>query len=816
MKRNRRKTETPVRYTPLPEEGLSSAEVAERVDEGWTNYVKKSTTKPLWRIFTDNICTYFNLIWAILIAVVVYLGEYGKLTFVLVVFANTALAVIMEWRAKHTLDKLNLVTSPQIKTVRDGALCSVAAEDLVLDDVVQLKAGDLIPADAVILRGRVELDESMLTGESDAVKKKKGDTIFGGSYIISGGCTARLDRVGADSYIQSIARRVRVFKTPTSFLFRDINRIIKWIGIFIIPFSVVMFINNYMNEQGNLHVALLSTVGSIQGMIPAGMFLLITVAFSLGVVKLYRHGARVADTYSIEMLARTDTLCLDKTGTITDGTMRVVREVGLDRLGDAENADLVASLMAAQDSQNFTSDALNRYYTVKTPLTVLHNIPFSSKRKFTATVFEGIGTVAIGAPEFLSVGRLPAALTAQIDGFAADGQRVLMLAGSPNTTDTEVLPEEMRPLALIVLEDHIRPEAPDTIAWFRENGVSIKIISGDNPITVSAIARRVGVEDAERYVSLDGKTPEEAAELAEEYTVFGRVTPDQKLAIVRRLRENGHVVSMTGDGINDTMALKEADCSIAMASGSSVAIGLSSIVLMDNNFATLPAVVREGRQVVNNVQRSSSLFLMKTFFTITFSLFCICTMQTYPFDPNSLLMFELFVTGFPSVLLALQPNSKPIEGRFVSTVLKQCIPDGLVILANVSVAFLISIFFSFSRGDQLTLLTLVLTLTGFLNLLFLCFPLNRFRFACILLSSIGIFGMIVLDYFFLQPLQTTTFTLTFGISALHSLPVIFLFLLHIAACIPLRIVMQIFYLWIVKKGKQRAARIAEKQQAQAQ
>lgn len=778
MRRTKRTTNTPTRFNPSPEVGLSAAEVTRRVGEGYTNYVKKSSAKPTWRIFADNICTYFNLIWAIIIGVIIFLGEFDQLFFVLVILANTAIAIITELQAKYTLEKLNLVTRPLIRTVRNGETVLISADDLVLDDIVILEAGNQIPADAVVLSGTLEVNESMLTGESDAIKKTEGDTLFASSFIISGGCHARIDRVGEDSYIQSVAKRVKTFKAPQSYLFRDINRIIKYIGIFILPFSVIMYLNNAASME--MRDALLKTAGSLEGMIPAGMFLLITVAFSLGVVKLSRRKAKVKDAYSIEMLARTNMLCLDKTGTITDGTMRVVAEEELTSFEGVENANVIASIMAAQTGANFTSDALNRHYKVKEPLTVTHNIPFSSKRKFTATAFQGLGTFAIGAPEFLSLGELPAPLTDQLSAYAAAGQRVLLLAGSHTEADTDTLPDGMQALSIIVLEDHIREEAADTLAWFRENNVHVKIISGDNPLTVSAIARRVGVENAERYISLEGMSDEEVAAIADDYTVFGRVTPDQKLALVRRLRACGYVVSMTGDGVNDTMALKEADCSIAMADGSEVARSLSSIVLLDNNFATLPAVVREGRQVVNNVQRSSTLFLMKTFFTISLSLVCLCAMLPYPFEPNSLFMFEVFVTGLPSVLLTLQPNNSLIEGRFISTVLKQCIPDGIMILLNVLLAYFLRFAIPMSPDAAHTLLVLVLTMTGFVNLVFLCYPFNKIRLGCIALSIAGILGAVLLA------------GATFGVA--HATPTVLLLLvLFVAASLPLHLALSLLY-----------------------
>lgn len=742
MKKSTPQTAEVERYAPSPEIGLSEEQVALRRAAHLTNRIKQGNTKPVWRIFFDNLCTFFNFIWLVLVVILLVLREYEQLFFVIIVIANTALAIYFELRAKRTLEKLSLVTAPKIITVRGGEQSLLDADDLVLDDIVVFEAGTQIPADCVIVAGAVEMNESLLTGESDAIKKKKGEMIFAGSFIISGSCRARVERVGKDSYIQTVATRVKKFKAPQSYLFRDIKQIIRYIGLFIIPFSLVMFFNNLHNQMvpgaHSVHDALVGTVASIVGMIPAGMFLLITIAFSLGVVKLSFKNTEVKDTYSIEMLARTNMLCLDKTGTITDGTMRVAEEYLFTEGGESAHGNIIANIMAAQESSNFTSAALNAHYEVTEWLTVSHNIPFSSKRKYTATAFAERGTYAIGAPEFILSGEVPSEITEKVNEYAARGQRVLMLAGSPTETEKDTLPEDMSPICLVVLEDHIREEAADTLAWFAGNRVGVKIISGDNPVTVSAIASRVGIIGSERYASLEGMTVEEVAEIADDYTVFGRVSPDQKVALVRRLRALGYVVAMTGDGINDTMALKEADCSIAMADGSEVARGLSNIVLLDNNFASLPAVVSEGRQVVNNVQRSSVLFLMKTFFTISLSISCILFAMAYPYAPNSLLIFEIFVTGVPSVLLALLPNNSPIEGRFIYQVLRRCIPDGLVLLCNVLLGMVLAPLLTLTKAETTTLLTLVLIFSGFVNLIFICLPLNRIRLGCIIVSALGI------------------------------------------------------------------------------
>lgn len=794
MKHTSKKAQAPVRYTPQPDTGLSTEQVKERIAQGYTNYLKRPSAKPVWKILKDNVCTFFNLIWAIIIGTILALQAYDQLFFTFTIIMNTVIAVVLEIRAKLTLERLNLVTTPRVDTVRDGETVSVLSNDLVLDDVIILQAGDQVPADAILLDGMTEMNESLLTGESDAIKKKPGDMILSGSFVISGGCRARVEHVGQDNYIQSIARKIKSVKAPQSYLFRDMNKLIRYIAIFIGPAAVALCINNYFQT---LHVedALLKTAGALVGMIPAGMYLLITVALSMGVLKLARKKAQVRDTYSIEMLSRTNMLCLDKTGTITDGTMRVVDQIALGTRGAEECGNLIAGIIAAQSTQNFTSDALQAYYKVTQPLSVSYNIPFSSKRKYTATAFEGVGTCAIGAPEFLSVGELPADVKQKIDGYAAAGQRVLMLAHSPQEAQEDALPDGMTPLALIILEDHIRPEAPDTIAWFVENNVHVKIISGDNPITVSAIAQRVGVANAEQYASLEGMSEEDVAAIADQYTVFGRVTPEQKLILVKRLRELGYVVSMTGDGVNDAMALKEADCSIAMADGSSVARNISNIVLMNNNFATLPSVVREGRQVVNNVQRSSTLFLMKTMVSVLLSLFCVILTIPYPFEPASLVMVEVFVIAIPSVILTFQPNHHLIEGRFLSAVLKQCVPYGLTIIANILLAMLCNTLFALSADEAHTLVMLAFTLTAFMNLVFLCRPFNRIRAACVALSASCIAGGIILGGSW------------FGVTA-FTLPVLLLTAAFVVLSIPLHLVLVALYRTVVRAVQSKRSQLA--------
>ncbi len=795
-----------VRYAPSPEHGLTESEVKTRLSEGQVNQIPDTTAKSYGSIFRENICTFFNLIWAIIFTVNLVvmlvrpdLFKLGNLFFILVIVANTGLAIIQEIRAKIQLERLTMVTAPRITVVRDGVESELLSEEILLDDVLVLTVGNQIPADCILLDGKVEMNESLLTGESDGVKKEAGDTLYAGSFIIAGGCRARVDKVGSDSYIQTIAGAAKAFKTPSSDLFRDITRFIRVIGICIIPFALIMFFSNY-RALGDVARALLATAGSIQGMIPAGMFLLITVALSVGVIKLsVRNKTQVKDIYSVEMLARTNMLCLDKTGTITDGTMRVVSDRPL--LDNFDIPRAVYGIMHAQNAQNFTSDALLRHYALDCAPTPVYNIPFSSKRKFTATSFDDGRTYAIGAPEFLNVGKLPEDLAEEIAGYADDGQRVLLLAVADGVLTEDLLPP-MTPAALIVLADHIRPEAPDTIRWFRENNVCVKIISGDNPVTVAGIARRVGVENADMCISLDGMSDEEVAAIADKYTVFGRVSPEQKHILVITLKSLGYTVAMTGDGVNDTLALKESDCSIAMMDGSDVARNLSKIVLMDNNFKSLPGVVREGRQVVNNVQRASSLFLMKTFSIITLSILCVLCGIPYFFETGNLTMLEVLVTGLPSVVLALEPSSRLIEGSFLREVLRKCVPDALLmILSTGSVVVLHHAFSMFPdvagvySPEYTSMLTLALTLAGFINLVFLCFPLTKVRFATAALSLVGLVVCAVL------------LGANFGVAVITSTMWMILGVLFVCP-VPLHVLLS--FLW-----KKLSARFAEKKKRKA-
>ncbi len=729
-----RKTFDIIRYNPTVSEGLLTDQVKERTEHKLFNKVKQKTGKSFFRIVFENIFTFFNFIWILIFTALMLVESYGDLLFIVVIFLNTLISIIQECKAKVVVDKLSLVTMPKVKVIRNGQTIEMQSEKIVLDDVICLEIGNSIPADCVVLDGKLEVNESLLTGESDAVKKAEGDKLLAGSFIISGACHAQVDKIGKDNYIQSIASQAKKFKSPNSSLNKDLNAIIKYIGIAIIPVGVLMFVNNYFSYDNSWQYAVTKTCGALIGMVPAGMFLLVTVALAVGVIKLSKKRTLVKDLYSIEMLARANVLCLDKTGTITDGTMQVSELIDLDRIQDISNADIISNILYAQQTNNSTSNAMLEEFGKKNNFKVLYNLNFSSKRKCTATSFEKLGTFVLGAPEFTKC-RLSKKIKNLIYEHTSKGKRVLLLAHSQSLLDEqEKLPTDSTPLALITIEDHIRDDAYETIEWFKQNNVQIKIISGDNPITVSNIAKRVGVENADASVSLEGMSLVEVEKIATNFTVFGRVSPEQKHTLVKALKKQGYVVAMTGDGVNDTLALKESDCSIAMADGSEVARNLSNLVLMDSKFSSLPAVVKEGRQVINNVQQSSTLFLMKTLFTILLSLFSIVTMSGYPFQPVQMFLLEMFVIGLPSVILALQPNTNLIKGDFIPVVLKRSIPSGLLMFLNVFGVIILAKFNLINAEEFSTLSTLVLIFTGYINLFFLCLPLTKIRVGCLILS----------------------------------------------------------------------------------
>ena len=725
------------RYNPNICDGLSAEQVAERSMHGLINDSKVRSTKTYTAIILKNTCTFFNLIWLIIAVALIAVGSYKDLLFLVVIVLNTSIAIIQECRAKYTVQKLSLVALPQVKVIREGKQIELSADKLLLDDIVLISNGDQVPSDCIIMDGVVEVNESLLTGESRPVKKGVGETLLSGSFLVSGACYAKVEKVGKENYIQTIASKAKEFKAPHSSLFKDITKLIRYIGIALIPLAILTVIKEYYLLPNTIEEAVTNSAGAITGMIPAGMFLLITISLSVGVVKLGRKKTLVKDIYSIEMLSRSNVLCLDKTGTITDGTMNVKDVIYTSKKRKTTVDKIVSNILGSQRSHNATSTALLKKFGAKSDMKLEQNLEFSSQRKFSATTFKNGKTYYLGAPTFVKA-HLSAENQKLLNEAMGNGYRVIALTETNSPFNEDEGAKDGETLALFVLEDHIRENAIETIRWFKENEVEIKIISGDDPLTVSKIAQRVGVENYDKYISLEGMSLEEVEKIAADFTVFGRVSPEQKYVIVKTLKKNGKVVAMTGDGVNDTLALKEADCSIAMADGSEVARNISNLVLLDSNFTSLPSVVKEGRQVVNNVQNASVLFLMKTLFTLVMCTLTIMMIVPYPCVPRQLFLLELFVIGIPSFILTFQPNTDLIKGEFIPQVLKKSIPLAFTLFASVfTVIIMNSEYFNLlSATEYDTLITLVFTFTGFLNLVWLCFPPTKLKAITVIISLV--------------------------------------------------------------------------------
>lgn len=713
------------RYNPQPKVGLTCEQVLGRKEQNLVNVVNSKNTKTYRSIIFGNIFTFFNLLCVLVAAALVSVGAFGDCFFMIIVLANTSIGIIQEIKAKKTIEKISLVSSPTAIVIRDKFESKVPVNDIVLDDIVLFQTGKQICADSIILEGSVEVNESLLTGESVAVKKNKGDTLYSGSFVVSGKCYARVDKIGNDTYTAKLAAQAKQYRKPKSELMGTLNTVIAVIGIVIIPLSILMFMNNYELLDNAIAPTIKQTAGSIIGMIPSGMFLLTSMALAVGVIKLAKKRTLVQDLYSIEMLARTDVLCLDKTGTITDGTMKVnnVIQIKTDLKHTLDH--LIGSMLTALDDNNQTSRALITHFGYSKDLTASHVLPFNSTRKLSGVTFNNGETYVFGAPEYVMRTK-----NAQVDNlvktYASKGFRVLLFAQCDGAIKEDKIPLKREPIAMVVIEDHIREDAAETIQWFKDNNVDIKIISGDNPITVSEVSRRVGVDNADKYISLEGLSQQQVIDAADHYTIFGRVSPEQKCILVKALKAKGHKVAMTGDGVNDILALKEADCSIAMASGSEATRLVSNLVLLDSNFSSMPSVVAEGRRVINNIQKSSSLFLMKTIYTILLSIFCLIVKTDYPFSTRQVMLLEILVIGIPSFFLALQPNNEKIKGKFISNLLSKSLPGAIILFINVIACYLFDVAYG-TDGQFQTMASLSITFVGLLVLFKLCKPFDVFR-----------------------------------------------------------------------------------------
>ena len=768
--------------------GLTNEEVQERIAQGQVNNNENPNTRTYKQIILENTLTFFNFLNLVLLVLVLLVGSYKNSMFVGIIFINTVIGIIQEVRAKKTIDKLAILTESKTVVLREGKKWKISTEKLVVDDLIFLKAGEQVPADAKILEGSLEVNESLLTGEADNLPKNPGDELFSGSFVTAGQACCQIIHVGSDNYASRITSEAKEFKRHNSELRNSLNAILKVISIIIVPMGAMLFYKQYYFVGDNIRDSVVNMVAAVLGMIPEGLVLLTSVALTLGALKLAQKKTLVQELYCIETLARVDTLCLDKTGTITEGTMcveavesypPVYDEISEKISGkdpefgegdgnrtessatsavsatDAEKHSqedpekireiehIMGNLLSVLKDQNATADALRARFKVSQDMELDHVIPFSSDRKYSGAAFTDTGTYLMGAAQFLFPEGNPE-LMEYCGRFAEEGLRVLVLAHSVNVSEGAELPEGLEPVGLLLITDVIRAEAPDTLAYFESQGVDLKVISGDDPVTVSAIARRAGLKNAEHYIDATTiTTQEQMDEAVAEYSVFGRVTPQQKQAMVKSLQAQKHTVAMTGDGVNDVLALKEADCSIAMAEGSDAAKNIANVVLLDSNFAAMPEIVNQGRRVVNNIRTAASMFLIKTIFSVLLSLITIFFGDSYPFEPIQMSLISACAVGIPTFLLAQENNYEKIDHTFLRHVFMNAFPAAVTITGCVFSVMLVCQNVYHSNVMLNTACVLVTGWNYMAALKTVYAPLNKYRKVIIYSMQVIFFGAAV-------------------------------------------------------------------------
>ena len=664
-------------------QGLTQAEVEARIADGQVNAIQDSSNRSVKDIVMGNTLTFFNFINIVLLALVLSVRSYKNMLFIFIIIANTLIGIFQEIKAKITLDKLKILTVSHVDVIRDGVKKSVTVSELVKDDVILLKSGGQIPADGVILDGEVDVNESLLTGESDSIHKTCGSKVLSGSFVTSGKAMCLLTEVGHDCYMEKLSSEAKQFKRYKTELQRNLDTILKFISIIIVPLGIILFAKQYWISGSTYEQAALDTVAAVLGMIPEGLVLLTSVALALGAVRLARRSTLVRELFCIETLARVDTLCLDKTGTITEGHLCVQGEESVKE--DIDLEQLMGRMVSALGDENETFQALRQHYKRNQSANTKFVLPFSSERKFSGVVFEGEGTYLMGAYQFIFPQADPAVIE-KIAEYASQGLRVLTVAHSPNEMTDYTLAEGFEIVGFVFMTDVVRKNAPDILGYFEEQGVDLKVISGDDPVTVAAIAARAGLKDADKYIDATTiHTDEEMEDAILKYSVFGRVTPKQKQQMVRLLKQNGRTVAMTGDGVNDVLALKDADVSIAMASGSEAAKNTANLVLLNSDFASLPHIVNEGRRVINNIKAAASMFLIKTGFSVLTALLTIIVGQNYPFQPIQLSVINGCAVAIPTMLLQLEPSFQKVNKHFFREVLRMSMPAAITITAMITI-----------------------------------------------------------------------------------------------------------------------------------
>ena len=717
--------------------GLSTEEVAKQKELGLQNNYEENVAKSTKDIIFDNVMTLFNFLNFAIAVCLLFVGAYSNLAFLAIIIVNMSIGIFQEIHARNLVQKLSIVAKENVHVVRNGVQQEIDTKELVMEDIVIISAGEQVPSDMEVIDGKVEANEALLTGESDLIEKEIGDTLLSGSFIVSGQAYARVIHVGAENYAVKITQEAKVHKPIQSELVNSIRKVSKFTSWVIIPLGIILFVEAFWLRDAGIKTSVVASAAALLGMLPKGLVLLISIALTTGVIKLAKKRILVQDMYSIETLAHVDTLCLDKTGTITEGKMKVQKAIILHDKYEELFPQIIGSYLSESMDNNITMQAIRDHYEVSNRFGAKEVLAFSSERKWGAIEFPEIGTVYLGAPERLvDDSRLPEAVfTAQENGY-----RVLMLAIAEQQPLNETKMPYLEPLAILEIDDPIRQNAKETLAYLKEEGIDLKVISGDNPVTVSNIARRAGLPGYESYIDLSTKTTEaEVREAVQQYTVFGRVSPQQKRTIVRELKDTEHVVAMTGDGVNDVLALREADCSIAMAEGDGATRQISNLVLLDSDFTTLPDVLFEGRRVVNNVTRVSSVFFIKTIYSFILSIICALTAIAFPFIPIQVTLIDLAIEGYPAFFLSFEGDKRKVVGKFLPTALKNASVNALLVVVNIIAVYLIGQNQGFSSLDTTTLMYYLLVGISCMAVVRACLPLNPLRIFLVFSTIIGIY-----------------------------------------------------------------------------
>lgn len=750
--------EIPVKNSDISQ-GLTAEEVFLRQNNGLRNITPASNTKTEKQIVRENVFTFFNLIFLILAIALLIVGSFMNMTFLIIAVINTLIGIYQEIRAKHAVDKLTLVAAGTIGTIRSGTKINVRTDQLVRDDIVEFAAGNQICADAIVRDGQIQVNESLLTGEADAVIKNPGDELKSGSFVISGRCKGQLTRVGAECYAAKLAEEARqnVHSTKSEMM-GSLTKLIRVVGITLIPLGIVLFLRHFLPAFLDLPLkdSIEKTVSALIGMIPEGLYLLTSVAIAASCIKLSNRRVLVQDMNCIETLAHVDVLCVDKTGTITEPKMEVEDIFPLDseNFSYEQIEKILAAFYYGEEPDNETAQAMSAQFAEQTDWKAEKRIPFSSSSKWSAADFGSHGRFIVGAPEFI-LGDRYHLVKEQAEPWSAKGCRVLLLASYSTELERKLNPELVTPVALVFLNNLLRPDAKDTFHYFASQGVSVRVISGDNPITVSEVASKAGILNAERYVDCTTlKTEEDYEEAVQKYTVFGRVTPEQKRSLVHAFKKAKHTVAMTGDGVNDVLALKDSDCGIAMASGAQAASQVAQIVLLDSQFSAMPGIVAEGRRVINNIQRAASLFLVKNIFSFIFTILLLFIDMTYPLQAIQMSLVSSLTIGVPSFFLAMEPNYGRVSGHFMKNVIRRALPGGLTSVVIILLAGLCCSTFHIPEAEYSTIAVWLVSAVGFLTLYYVCKPFTNLRIAVFstMLAAMLVCLIFLPKFFLMAPL----------------------------------------------------------------